>query len=112
MIADILQGMGVTKIFEASAAYMGIEVLTKVKEGGEKVDLIFSDWNMPGLSGYDFLKIAKDDPKWAKIPFVMVTAEGEPTSVMSAVRAGAFDYVIKPIVPETIVAIVKRVRDL
>lgn len=61
-----------------------------------KVDLIFLDWNMPGISGLDFLKILKADLKHNDIPVMMVTSEGTSESIVEAIKAGAAHYIIKP----------------
>lgn len=61
-------------------------------------DLILCDITMPGMSGYDLLQAlrqTRDD--LADIPFVFLTAQTDPKQVVDGKRAGADDYLIKPI---------------
>ena len=63
----------------------------------QKIDLIFLDWNMPKLSGIDFLKRVRSINKYIKLPIIMVTSESAKYSVIEALKVGATDYIIKPI---------------
>ncbi len=60
-----------------------------------EVMLILSDINMPGISGFDLLKKAKE--RWPSLPIAMITAYGDPGSYGRAMAAGASDFVTKPI---------------
>lgn len=60
------------------------------------VGLIISDWNMPIMTGIEFLKKVRADENFKSIPFVMVTAEGEKHQIAEAVAAGVSNYVVKP----------------
>ena len=64
-------------------------------------DLILSDWNMPVVSGLDFLKNVRSNPQFVRVPFLMVTAEADRESVLSAIKAGASNYIVKPFKPST-----------
>ena len=59
--------------------------------------LILSDQNMPECTGIEFLKKVRADAKFAKLPFVMVTSEGDRTFLLEALKAGASDIAIKPV---------------
>lgn len=63
-----------------------------------QVDFIISDWNMPGLSGMDFLKAVRTEPKTKDIPFVICTSPGadEIHKIESAVGAKVDAYIVKP----------------
>ncbi|HOE91249.1 MAG TPA: response regulator, partial [Candidatus Cloacimonadota bacterium] len=63
-------------------------------------DLIFLDINMPGMNGYDLLKIIKTSDEYKHIPVMMVTTEGERKNVIKAIQAGADNYLTKPFTPE------------
>ena len=60
-------------------------------------DLILLDWNMPRLSGIDFLKKVRTMGKYKKLPIIMVTSEAARYNVIEALKIGATDYIIKPI---------------
>jgi two-component system chemotaxis response regulator CheY len=61
------------------------------------IDLVLLDWNMPNLSGIDFLKKVKAIAKFKDLPIVMVTSESAKFNVIEALKNGAADYIKKPI---------------
>lgn len=65
-----------------------------------KVDIILSDWEMPEVSGEEFLAWVRASPLHADTPFVMVTSRGDRNHVVAAVQAGVSDYLTKPFTPE------------
>ncbi len=95
IIKNSLQSMGFTKIIEA---HDGIDAFEKLQQ--EDVCLIVSDWNMPRMSGIDLLKKVKSDERLSKIPFIMVTAEGQKECVIEAIKNGVSNYVVKPFTTE------------
>ncbi len=62
----------------------------------ELPDLIMLDAMMPGLSGFEVLRRLKSDPTLQPIPVMMVSAKGHERDVLSGLRGGAVDYVVKP----------------
>jgi two-component system, OmpR family, phosphate regulon response regulator PhoB len=62
----------------------------------ELPDLILLDAMMPGLSGFEVLRRLKADPVLRAVPVIMVTAKGHERDVLSGLRGGAVDYVVKP----------------
>ncbi len=63
----------------------------------EPPDLVLLDWMMPGLSGLETLKAIRERYDENQVPVIMCTAIGEETSVVVAIKAGANDFVMKPI---------------
>lgn len=61
-----------------------------------KFDLIISDWNMPGLTGQQLLDKVRQSNDHKTTPFLMLTARADKNSVITAVQAGANDYITKP----------------
>jgi two-component system chemotaxis response regulator CheY len=78
--------------FEAGS---GKEALRCMRRQG--VDLVLLDWNMPELSGLEFLKVVRTRKEYKNLPIVMVTSESARYNVIEALKAGATDYVVKPI---------------
>lgn len=62
----------------------------------ELPDLILLDAMMPGLNGFEVLRRLKGDPALRSVPVIMVTAKGHERDVLSGLRGGATDYVVKP----------------
>ncbi len=72
----------------------GVDALNRVKD--EQVGLILSDWNMPKMTGLDFLKHLRADSRISSVPFIMVTAERMENNIIEAVQAGVTAYIKKP----------------
>ena len=64
--------------------------------GQERPDLILLDAMMPGLSGFEVLRRLKSDSTLRSIPVIMVTAKGHERDVLTGLRGGAVDYIVKP----------------
>lgn len=64
------------------------------------VELILVDWNMPRMKGIDLLKKMRAEKKYQNIPFVMVTADGDPENVKLAIDEGVNNYLLKPLTAE------------
>jgi two-component system phosphate regulon response regulator PhoB len=62
----------------------------------EMPDLILLDAMMPGISGFEVLRRLKGDLSLRAIPVIMVTAKGHERDVLSGLRGGAIDYIVKP----------------
>ncbi|MCL2805809.1 MAG: response regulator [Treponema sp.] len=86
---DVLQ-------METVEAQDGIEALEMLSKMYEEIDLVLLDWNMPEKSGYDVLVEIKNNEQFKDIPVMMVTTEGQKSSIVAAVRAGAANYLTKP----------------
>ena len=63
----------------------------------QKIDLILLGWNMPKLSGIDFLKQVRAIEDYKDLPIIMVTSEAAKFNVVEALKNGATDYITKPI---------------
>ena len=65
----------------------------------EAPDLVLSDWNMPEMSGIDFLTTLRGSG--LTVPFGFVTSEGSPAMRAQAEAAGAAFLIAKPFTPES-----------
>jgi len=73
----------------------GVEALTLLQ--AQPIHLILLDWNMPNLSGIDFLKQVRAMEEYKELPIIMVTSEAAKFNVIEALKHGATDYITKPI---------------
>lgn len=71
-------------------------IFEKASYTSDPFGLIISDWNMPQLTGLQFLKKVRSSPKGAKTPFVLLTAEGQKEQVLEAISCGVTQYILKP----------------
>ncbi|MBZ0180530.1 MAG: sigma-54 dependent transcriptional regulator [Melioribacteraceae bacterium] len=92
------------EIFTASDGISGVEIIRK-----NHIDLVISDFRMPGMNGLEVLKETKEiNPK---IDFVMVTAFGNVDEAVEIMKSGAYDYLTKPIELDELENLVKRIAE-
>jgi len=87
--------------FETVEAANGVEALERLQSGA--VDLALVDWNMPCMSGFEFLCAVRKDHIRDGMKIVMVTTETELTQVQSALERGADEYLMKPFTRDSVV---------
>ena len=66
--------------------------------GRDSVDLIISDYRMPGITGLEFLDMLQREGH--DVPLIMLTGYASIEHAVSAIKAGAIDYITKPVQPE------------
>jgi two-component system chemotaxis response regulator CheY len=86
---------GISSSCKFLEAQDGEEALAQLET--QAVHLVLLDWNMPKLSGIDFLKQVRAIDKYKDIPIIMVTSEAAKFNVIEALKNGATDYITKPI---------------
>ena len=91
IIKKNLKELGFSELSEAENGAAGLK-----KAGEEPLDLIVSDWNMPNMTGLEFLKAVRADASLKGIAFIMVTSESDKEKIMEAVKAGVNQYIVKP----------------
>jgi two-component system phosphate regulon response regulator PhoB len=72
-------------------------------------DLILLDWMLPGISGVDFARRLKRDPKTCGIPIIMLTARGSENDKVKGLDTGADDFITKPFSTRELLARVRAV---
>src|SRR5271154_7191540 len=85
----------------AGDAEAGLKLLNK-----EKVDLVVTDFKLPGMSGLEFLHAAKRIN--SHLPVIVMTAYGTVESAVDAMKAGASDYVLKPFSLDELVMVIRK----
>jgi two-component system response regulator MprA len=83
----------------------GIDALAVLES--QPVDLILADIAMPRMNGYQLYERLVDNPEWVAIPFFFLTARGLDSDVRYGKGLGVDDYLIKPIEPEDLLAVVR-----
>ena len=76
----------------------------------EQVDLVFTDLQLPGLSGLELLRRARE--RQPELPIVMITAFATVETAVRAIKLGAYDYLVKPFRIEEIEALVTHALTL
>ena len=72
-------------------------------------EVMLIDWMLPGISGYQLIRHMRADSRYRDIPVIMLTARSDEVDKITALEAGADDYVTKPFSPRELVARVKAV---
>ncbi|XP_019416271.1 PREDICTED: two-component response regulator ORR9-like isoform X1 [Lupinus angustifolius] len=67
-----------------------------LQEEGTKVNLIMTDYCMPGMSGYDLLKRVKES-SWKDVPVVVMSSENIPSRISMCLEEGAEEFLLKPL---------------
>lgn len=101
-IRRVLRTMLTSQCYVVIEAHSGDEALDKIR--AEKVDLILLDFNMPGRSG---IETCSEIRRSRDVPIIMLTVRNSEKDKVSALDAGADDYVVKPFGAEELMA---RVR--
>jgi len=91
IIMDILRQDGFSTIFEAGDGNAAISFLEK-----NPVDLVLSDWFMPGKSGLELLEFMQKNDRLKEIPFIMITANLSLPEFEKAAEKGLRHYITKP----------------
>jgi CheY-like chemotaxis protein len=86
------------QMFEAENGVEGLAAAAK-----EKPDLIVLDITMPVMTGIEMLGKLKEDPELSEIPVIMLTAESGKDNVMSIIKMGVSDYIVKPFKGEQLI---------
>ena len=60
-------------------------------------DVILMDINLPGINGFEALKILREDPATTHIPVIALSANAMPRDIEKGLEAGFFRYLTKPI---------------
>ncbi len=59
-------------------------------------DIILTDWNMPNMNGLDLVKKTRSEGNHQQTPIIMITTEGGKGEVITALKAGVNNYIVKP----------------
>ncbi len=97
IIKNILHELGYRNVQEAADGNAALQVLAT-----GSIDLLVTDWNMPGMPGLDLLKRVRESSTHPTLPVLMLTAEAKREQIVEAARAGANGYIIKPFTPATL----------
>jgi two-component system, chemotaxis family, chemotaxis protein CheY len=86
--------------YETCEAVNGKDALKVIESEKAAVNLVLADWNMPEMNGPDLVKRLRQNPDFISLKVIMVTAETEVDHIVSALEAGANEYVMKPFTKE------------
>ncbi|MFN7977213.1 MAG: response regulator [Vicinamibacterales bacterium] len=97
IIINTLNKLGYTECREAGNGKEGLDALT-----ANPVDIVITDWNMPEMSGVEFVRAVRANDATKAVPVLMVTTNAAEGDIVEALKAGVNNYVVKPFTPATI----------
>ena len=89
-LQSVLEGEG----YELEMAENGLQAIEKAKR--LLPDVILLDVMMPGMTGFEVCQRIRNDPQIAEIPIIVLTALDDRESLLTALKAGADDFISKP----------------
>jgi two-component system chemotaxis response regulator CheY len=101
LVKSQLKTMGYKFIMEAADGEAAMSILVANQTAGTPIQLVVSDWNMPKMTGLEFLKQVRASGDWANLPFVLLTSESERDQVTEAILSGVSQYLVKPFTAKT-----------
>ncbi|MGQ3176746.1 MAG: response regulator, partial [Blastomonas fulva] len=85
-----------------------LDMLEASADGADKpIDLVLMDVMMPVMDGLTAVRAMRSNPKWAKLPVIMLTAKAMPDDQQNCLDAGANDYMAKPIDVDKLLSLVR-----
>lgn len=109
LLVDLVQYRLAARGFEVSTALDGGEAERLLE--AQVPDAIVLDAMMPVVDGYELLRRIRERPATAKVPVIMLTARRQEQDILSALELGASDYMVKPFIPEELVARLTRLLE-
>lgn len=100
VVADILTRQGVT-VHEAVDGVAGLEA---AKEMGHHLDMIITDYHMPGMNGEELCARIRNELKLWEIPVIILSGVEDKALIVRLFKAGATDFLIKPFAIEELLA--------
>jgi len=98
IIKNTLSRLGYEDVLEGEDGVQGWNVLNENADMG----MLITDWNMPEMNGLELVKKVRADARFADLPIIMVTTEGGKTEVITALKAGVNNYIVKPFTPQVL----------
>ena len=108
---EILKSLGeiLTRFGYQVIARQAAQDALSILADGAQVDLVITDYRMPGMDGLEFLNaLRRKDPD---VPVIMLTAYGAVESYLKSLSLGVFEYVNKPIKAKDLGRVVQAAID-
>jgi two-component system chemotaxis sensor kinase CheA len=90
MLTPVLKAAG----YEVTAVAGADDALTLLKNG-QRVDIVVTDIEMPGMDGFAFAEAMRGDPRTADVPIIALSSMTSPEAIERGRKVGFYDYVAK-----------------
>lgn len=98
IIKNTLSRLEYENVFEGEDGLQGWNILDQNPDIG----MLITDWNMPEMNGLELVKKVRADARFNDLPIIMVTTEGGKAEVITALKAGVNNYIVKPFTPQVL----------
>jgi len=98
IIKNTLARLGYKDILEGGDGVEGWSEL----DANPDIEMLITDWNMPEMNGLELVKKTRADARFSDLPIIMVTTEGGKSEVITALKAGVNNYIVKPFTPQVL----------
>jgi len=98
IIKNTLARLGYKDIIEGADGVEAWEAL----QNNPDTEVVITDWNMPNMNGLELVKKIRAEEKYKDMPIIMVTTEGGKKEVITALKAGVNNYIVKPFTPQVL----------
>jgi len=98
IIKNTLSRLGYNDVLEGEDGVQGWNVL----DTNPDIGMLITDWNMPEMNGLELVKKVRADARFKDLPIIMVTTEGGKAEVITALKAGVNNYIVKPFTPQVL----------
>ena len=94
IIKNALKANGHADVIEAEN---GEGAMAQLQAG--PVDLVITDWNMPGMNGLELVAAIRGSEALKQVPVLMITTVAEKDEILKAMQTGVTNYLVKPFDP-------------
>jgi two-component system chemotaxis response regulator CheY len=98
IIVNTLARLGYKDVVQGADGVEAWEAL----QANPDIGVVITDWNMPNMNGLELVKKIRAEEKYADVPIIMVTTEGGKAEVITALKAGVNNYIVKPFTPQVL----------
>lgn len=98
IIKNTLARLGYKDVLEGADGVEGWNAM----DANPDVEMLITDWNMPEMNGLELVKKVRADERFTDLPIIMVTTEGGKAEVITALKAGVNNYIVKPFTPQVL----------
>jgi len=98
IISNTLKRLGHNDITTAEDGEVAWNILKETSD----FTAILTDWNMPNMNGLQLVQAIRSDNRFDDTPIVMITTEGGKSEVITALKAGVNNYIVKPFTPQVL----------
>ena len=107
LIRAIIEEMGEFHTVEAGSGFDALKLLPT-----QEFDLVITDINMPDINGLELINFMKTNPKYSRLPLIIVSTERSEEDRQRGIALGALAYITKPFKAHELQEVIKQVIEI